>query len=147
MGGLSSGTQTPGPRIPETRIDQELEAIDEGPLNGPIDAAANGAIGLEPRYDSIVGSDFKNDSNHFAESILNPNLNPDLDSSPSLIRYVPSTIKIPVAVAFDYMRVKVRDIEHMELFTPALLKLYEISGEGNAAEVDGINNVRKRKEK
>jgi ribonuclease Z len=42
----------------------------------------------------------------------------------------------PVAVAFDYMRVRVRDIEHMHRFTPALLELYDISGEGKG---DGEN--------
>lgn len=38
----------------------------------------------------------------------------------------PQNLKdLKVAVAFDYMRVKVRDIIHMEKLTPALLKLYE----------------------
>ena len=35
------------------------------------------------------------------------------------------TKDMKVAVAFDYMRVKVGEIAHLEKFTPALLKLYE----------------------
>ena len=35
-----------------------------------------------------------------------------------------------VAVAFDYMRIKTGEIQHMEHFTPALLKLYETAGDG-----------------
>ncbi|MCJ1231893.1 hypothetical protein MMC12_008572, partial [Toensbergia leucococca] len=42
---------------------------------------------------------------------------------PSVRKPVPSTMKI--GVAFDYMRVKVGEIAHLEKFTPALLKLYE----------------------
>ena len=38
----------------------------------------------------------------------------------------PATAKdMKVAIAFDYMRVRVRDIACLERFTPALLKLYE----------------------
>ena len=37
----------------------------------------------------------------------------------------PSLTYMKVAVAFDYMRVKVGEIEQLEKFTPALLKLYE----------------------
>ena len=33
---------------------------------------------------------------------------------------------VKVGVAFDYMRVKVGEIAHLERFTPALLKLYEV---------------------
>lgn len=39
------------------------------------------------------------------------------------------TNDMKVGVAFDYMRVKVRDIALLEKFAPALLKLYETDGE------------------
>lgn len=42
-----------------------------------------------------------------------------------------------VCVAFDYMRVKVGEIFHMEKFTPALLKLFE-EPEPVGASLDGI---------
>ena len=48
----------------------------------------------------------------------------------------PSTVNdMKVCVAFDYMRVKVKDLAHMEKYTPALLELYQQdSTEDNAEE-------------
>lgn len=43
----------------------------------------------------------------------------------SLFPSSPSHNDLKVAIAFDYMRVKVRDIIHLEKFTPALQKLYQ----------------------
>ena len=42
---------------------------------------------------------------------------------------IPSTVNdMKVCVAFDYMRVKVKDIAHMEKYAPALLELYQQDG-------------------
>ena len=41
---------------------------------------------------------------------------------------------VKVGVAFDYMRVKVRDIALLEKFTPALMKLYDEPTAGNSDE-------------
>lgn len=61
-------------------------------------------------------------------------------ASPVRIVYSSRAKDMKVAVAFDYMRVRVRDIAQMETFTPALLKLYEQEGMddkvGTIAEVD-----------
>ncbi|KAI5359235.1 Putative metallo-beta-lactamase, tRNase Z endonuclease [Septoria linicola] len=46
-----------------------------------------------------------------------------------------------VAVAFDYMRVRVGDIWQMEKFTPALLKLFEEEAKEVAEAGDGGSNV------
>ena len=50
-----------------------------------------------------------------------PQVTPEMSSV--LNNQTPSDLKI--GVAFDYMRVKVGDIIHLEKFTPALLKLFE----------------------
>ena len=46
----------------------------------------------------------------------------------------PSTNDLKIGVAFDYMRVKVGDIIHLEKFTPALRELYK---EAEKEELDG----------
>ena len=47
-----------------------------------------------------------------------------------------------VCVAFDYMRIKVKEIAHMEKFTPALLELYQ-----QDEEADNIANLQQEPEK
>lgn len=66
-----------------------------------------------------------------------------LSRPPPLARPVGSSsaaAEMKVAVAFDYMRVRVRDIAQLEKFTPALLRLYEQHDMddkvGTIAEVD-----------
>ncbi|KAK2762264.1 hypothetical protein FQN54_001274 [Arachnomyces sp. PD_36] len=44
---------------------------------------------------------------------------------------------MPVAVAFDYMRVKVKDIACSQAYTPALMKLFEMEEDGDGAGSDG----------
>ncbi|KAI9810765.1 MAG: hypothetical protein M1827_006103 [Pycnora praestabilis] len=61
----------------------------------------------------------------------------------------PDSVKdVKVGVAFDYMRVKVGEIAHLEKFTPALLKLYEEPEvEDKALEEAGKNGNAKQAKK
>lgn len=51
---------------------------------------------------------------------------------------------LKIGVAFDYMRVKVRDIMHLEKFTPALLKLYEESELDEKSELSECEKSHKK---
>ena len=65
----------------------------------------------------------------------------------------PSTINdMKVCVAFDYMRVKVKDLAYMEKYTPALLELYqqestEDNAEEKALSIEQDSDERKKKGK
>lgn len=65
---------------------------------------------------------------------------------------VPEAAKqMKVCVAFDYMRIKVKEIAHMEKFTPALLELYQQDEEADKfatrqQEPDTVKERKKRKD-
>lgn len=84
-----------------------------------------------------------------------PQTAPDA-SSVSINRAPPSDLKI--GIAFDYMRVRVGDIIHLEKFTPALLELFkekehdeqvgipeENSSDKNDEKVEGTSTPNKKK--
>ncbi|KAI9675768.1 MAG: hypothetical protein M1817_001135 [Caeruleum heppii] len=50
----------------------------------------------------------------------------------------PPTHDMKIGLAFDYMRVKVGEISHMEHFTPALIKLYEAEDADDAEDATAI---------
>lgn len=51
---------------------------------------------------------------------------PGVGHGPSVVPIAPSAAKdMKICVAFDYMKVRVGDIEHMEKLTPALVELYQ----------------------
>jgi ribonuclease Z len=145
----------------------ESNAIDQEDLDGPIDAAVgstamdldsslsnanttNGSSTPQTSDDNPIGTE--NDtllSCRPAGVKSHPTVPQDSDIVPwsPVFDSTPVVNPPPVAAAFDYMKVKVRDIEHMYKFTPALLKLYEISGEGTGEDVMEVNRAKGKKGK
>ena len=87
---------------------------------------------------STLGNIFSNEPSGVTEaanvqSIGSPKTTPI--KSDFAFAAIPSTVNdMKVCVAFDYMRVKVKDIAQMEKYTPALLELYQQETEDNVEE-------------
>ena len=92
---------------------------------------------------STLGNIFRNEPSGVTEaasvrSIGSPKTTPI--KSDLAFAAIPSTVNdMKVCVAFDYMRVKVKDIAQMEKYTPALLELYQQETEDNVEE--GIASI------
>ena len=78
------------------------------------------------------------------------NASPNRPGSPKITRigsYSPKlqTLDMKVGVAFDYMRVKVKDIALLEKLSPALLKLYDVDDRSEEGKAKGVEGGEKRK--
>ena len=105
--------------------DEEISANPEDDMAGPLEDAAATLPDQTMSNGAGVGQQYDLPSKRGRQN--------STGSTPAAIKLkVASDMK--VAVAFDYMRVKVGEIWQMEHFTPALLKLFaEEDGKGNGA--------------
>lgn len=113
-----------GPVKPQASIDKSSDTLDDKPS----EAQAQ----LQPQKDvDEVSSSILPSSD---DNVLAQNITPENNPAPR-----PQLDDMRIGVAFDHMRVKVRDIMHLDRFTPALVELYK-------DEVDGGMNDRAAKE-
>ena len=102
---------------PEDVVMQDTANVDVNSISGPIRGRQSNS---EPEAKSTASTGILNTpprsrsrSRHSTQS----------DSEVVIVPEAAKNMKI--CVAFDYMRIKVKEIAHMEKFTPALLELYE----------------------
>lgn len=87
----------------------------------------------------IKGVPIEDDSMDIEEGQIEPEATVRLVASPSPPSSENfSTSDLKVAVAFDLMQIKVKDIPKMEFYTPALTKLFEVEMREAAARSDAI---------
>ena len=106
-----------------TRASQD-DSVPQNNSTTKTDSNPSNIVSNEPSSDAEVTS---------VDSTGSPKSKPKARSSTSADRKseisraaIPSTVNdMKVCVAFDYMRVKVKDIAHMEKYGPALLELYQ----------------------
>ena len=122
----------------------EDDAAEKGSLNANGSSQQNNGASSEPRVSS----------SHPLRSPITSSR--PVSSDPGQSETRPSVVFSPVAindmkicVAFDYMRVKVSEIAHMEKYTPALLELYqqEDVDEKDASTQEQLSNESKKKNK
>ena len=106
---------------PEDVVMQDTEDVEETARSaGPTSNRQDGEHSGEPQVKATQSTGIQR---RRAKSRSHSRHNSQSDSE---VVIVPETAKqMKVCVAFDYMRIKVREIAHMEKFTPALLELYQ----------------------
>ena len=120
------------------------DATEKGSLNEKENNRQNNGASSEPKVS-------------FSRPLRSPStssrpLSSDLGQSETKSSVVVSPVAIndmKICVAFDYMRVKVNEIAHMEKYTPALLELYqqEDGDEKDASTQEQISNETENKDK
>ena len=108
-----SPASPPSPTTSRTTIDNLLNVIDDTPSRPPSES--------QPQPHTGAMTSPSSSSTNALAQILASNINP----TPR-----PALNDMRIGVAFDHMRVKVRDIMHLDRFTPALMELYKETSEG-----------------
>ena len=131
--------ESTSPVKPEATINSILDGLDETPSNTETEPYPQAQTPPQTSAPGLTASD----ATTLAQTIAsnnNPTPRPQLND-------------MKIGVAFDYMRVKVGDIMHLEKFTPALQELYKDTSDekkdARAAEdafADDENDVLKREQ-
>ena len=147
-----SGLDTRGVEMEDA---EEFDDPSSG-MDQPVDESISPATS-RTTIDNLLNSLLDTPSRPPSESQPQPNAGattlPSASSTNALAQIIASNINptprpalndMKIGVAFDHMRVKVRDIMHLERFTPALLELYKETEDGGkekkAVKETSLNN-------
>lgn len=123
--GMESSVEEPtGPLESQASIDKSSDTLD--------DKLSEAQAELQPQKD--IGEVSSSVLPSSGDNVVDQNITPEINSAPR-----PQLDEMRIGVAFDHMCVKVRDIMHLDKFTPALVELYK-------DEVYGGTNNRAAKE-
>ena len=141
------GTEVESLPTPEDVVMQDTGDLEEAARSsGLTNNRQDGEHSVEPQVEALRSTGIRTRK---AKSRTHSRHN---SQSESEVVIVPETAKqMKVCVAFDYMRIKVKEIAHMEKFTPALLELYQQDEEADESatirqEPDEVERKTKRKD-
>lgn len=114
--GVDAPVEEPtGPVEPQPSIEKSSDTLDDK----PVEAQAE----LQPP--KVIGEISSSILTSPGDNVVDQENTCEIDPAPR-----PQVDDMRIGVAFDHMRVKVRDIMHLERFTPALVELYKDDVDG-----------------